>query len=98
MIKIYGNKNAKNLVISWGSNKTAILDAIDAIDESIENPSKGNWKFLQVLYMKPMSDEIKKEIENANKVILIEQNVTGQLGRLIREKTGIKIEKRIIKI
>src|SRR3989344_1567878 len=97
MIKIYGNKNAKNLVISWGSNKTAILDAIDAIDESIENPSKGNWKFLQVLYMKPMSDEIKKEIENANKVILIEQNVTGQLGRLIREKTGIKIENRILK-
>jgi 2-oxoglutarate ferredoxin oxidoreductase subunit alpha len=97
MIKIYGNKSAKNLIISWGSNKTAILDALDAIDGSIENPSHGNWKFLQVLYMKPMSDEIKKEIENANKVILIEQNVTGQLGRLIREKTGIKIKNRILK-
>ncbi len=97
MIKIYGNKNAKNLIISWGSNKTAILDALDSIDESIANPSRGNWKFLQVLYMKPMSDEIKKEIENANKVILIEQNVTGQLGRLIREKTGIKIKNRILK-
>ncbi|MDD5193988.1 MAG: 2-oxoacid:acceptor oxidoreductase family protein [Candidatus Nanoarchaeia archaeon] len=97
MIKTYGNKNAKNLIIGWGSTKTAILDAIDSIDESIENPSKGNWKFLQVLYMKPMSDEIKKEIEKADKVILIEQNVTGQLGRLIREKTGIKIKNRILK-
>jgi len=34
--------------------------------------------------------EALKEIEKADKVILIEQNVTGQLGRLIREKTGIK--------
>jgi len=97
MIKIFGNKNAKNLVIGWGSSKTAILDALDEIDGSIKNPGKGNWKFLQVIYMKPLSDEIKKEIEKSNKVILVEQNVTGQLGRLIREKTGIAIKNRILK-
>ncbi len=96
MIKIYGNKNSKNLIIGWGSTKTVILDALDSIDKSIET-GKGDWKFLQVLYMKPMSNEIKKEIEKADKVILIENNVTGQLGRLIREKTGIKIENRILK-
>jgi len=52
---------------------------------------------LQVLYMKPLSNEIKKEIEKADKVVLVEQNVTGQLGRLIREKTGIAIKNRILK-
>ncbi|MEK6945797.1 MAG: 2-oxoacid:acceptor oxidoreductase family protein [Nanoarchaeota archaeon] len=87
MIKIHGNKNSKNLIIGWGSTRGAILDAIKGLD----------FKFLQVIYMKPLSDEIKKEIQKAKKVILIEQNVTGQLGRLIREKTGIKIEKRILK-
>jgi 2-oxoglutarate ferredoxin oxidoreductase subunit alpha len=97
MIKIYGNKNAKNLIIGWGSTKTVILDALDAIDGSIENPLKGKYKFLQVLYMKPISDEIKKEIEKASKVILVENNVTGQLGRLIREKTGIAIKNKILK-
>ncbi len=96
MIKTYGNPNAKNLVVGWGSTKTVILDAIDAIDDSIKN-NKGDWKFLQVLYMNPLSDQIKKEIEKAEKVILIEQNVTGQLGKLIREKTGIKIENKILK-
>ena len=101
MIKIYGNKNAKNLIIGWGSTKTVILDASDAIDDSIKKI--GNYKFLQVLYLKPLSDEIKTEIEKTmkagGKVILIENNVTGQLGRLIREKTGIKIpiENRILK-
>ena len=87
MIKIFGNKNSKNLIIGWGSTKTVILDAIERLD----------YKFLQVLYMKPMSDEIEKEIQKAKKVIIVENNVTGQLGRLIREKSGLKIENRILK-
>jgi len=87
MIKIYGNKNAENLIIGWGSTKTVILDAMDW----------EKYKFLQVLYLKPLSDEIKKEIKRAKKVILVENNLTGQLGRLIREKTGLKIENRILK-
>lgn len=96
MIKIYGNLNAKNLIIGWGSTKTVILDALDSIDGSIET-GKGNYKFLQVLYMKPVSDEIKKEMLKARKIILIENNVTGQLGRLLREKTGMIIKNRILK-
>ena len=44
-----------------------------------------------------MSDEIRTEMEKAKKVILVEYNSTGQLGRLIREKTGMKIENRILK-
>lgn len=87
MIKMHGNMKSKNLVIGWGSTKGVILDAIEGQD----------FKFLQVLYLKPMSDEIKKEMEKAKNIILVEQNLTGQLGRLIREKTGIKIEKRILK-
>lgn len=96
MTKLYGNPKAKNLIIGWGSTKTVILDALDSIDDSVKS-GKGDYKFLQVLYMKPLSDEIKKEIEKADKVILIENNVTGQLGRLIREKTGISIKNRILK-
>lgn len=89
MIKIHGNKKSKNLVIGWGSTKCQILDAIQGLD----------CKFLQVIYLKPMSNKIKSEMQKADNIILIEQNTTGQLGRLLREKTGIKIEKnnRILK-
>ena len=87
MIKVYGKKDSKNLIMGWGSNKTVILDAIEGLD----------CKFLHVIYMKPMSDEIKKEIEKAKKVVIIESNVSGLLSRLIREKTGIKINQRILK-
>ncbi len=100
MIKMYGDSNAKNLIIGWGSTKTVILDALDSIDGSISS-GKGDYKFLQVLYMEPLSSEIEEEIrkvlDSDGKVILVEQNVTGQLGRLIREKTGIQIENRILK-
>ena len=75
------------MVIGWGSTSGAIKDAIKGLDV----------KFLQVLYMKPLSSKIKEEIEKADKVILIECNATGQLGRLIREKTGFKIKNRILK-
>ncbi len=91
MIKIHGNKKSKNLVIGWGSTKGAIIDAI--ADGNL------NCKFLQVLYLKPMSNKIKSEIQNAKNVYLIEYNSTGQLGRLLREKTGYKIpeKNRILK-
>jgi len=87
MTKIHGDKKSRNLIIGWGSTSGAIKDAIKNLDA----------KFLQVLYCKPLSPKIKEEIEAANKVILVECNVTGQLGRLIREKTGIKIQNRLLK-
>jgi len=100
MVKVYGNPNAKNLVIGWGSNKTVILDALDEIDGSIKT-GKGDYKFLQILYVKPLStkveEEIKKVLDNNGNVILVEQNVTGQLGNWIREKTGFKIDKKVLK-
>lgn len=81
--KIYGNKNSKNTVISWGSTKGAILDAIEDL----------NCEFLQILYLEPFSEKIKKEIEEKN-IILVENNSTGQLAELIAEKTGIIIDEK----
>ena len=79
---IYG-KDSKNIIVSWGSPTGAILDAIKDLDV----------KFLQVLYLEPFPKKIKKEIEGKN-IILVENNATGQLGRLIAEKTGVIIEEK----
>jgi 2-oxoglutarate ferredoxin oxidoreductase subunit alpha len=84
--KIYGKANSKNIVVGWGSTSGAILDSINDL----------NCKFLQVLYIEPFSDQIKKALENKN-IILIENNSTGQLGNLIREKTGIEIKNKILR-
>ena len=73
-------KNVKNIVVSYGSTKGAILDAVANLKLS----------FMQILYAEPFSKSVKKELEGKN-IILVENNATGQLGKLIAEKTGILI-------
>jgi len=82
MFKIYGKQDSKNLIVSYGSTKGAILDAIKDLD----------FKFLQILYIEPFSQKIKSELEKAKRIILIENSATGQLSEVIAEKTGIKIK------
>ncbi len=79
--KIYGNKQSKNIVVSWGSTKGAVLDTIEELD----------CAFLQIIYIEPFSEKIKNMLNGKN-IILVENNSTAQLGNLIAEKTGIFIE------
>lgn len=88
MIKIHGKKDSKNIILGWGSTKGAILDSIQGMDA----------KFIQILYLEPFPyEKIKKELEKAKKIIVIENNVSSPLSDLIREKTGIKIEDKILR-
>jgi 2-oxoglutarate/2-oxoacid ferredoxin oxidoreductase subunit alpha len=80
--KIYGIPSSKNVIVSYGSPKGAILDAIMDLD----------IKFIQVLHLEPFP-EIKNEIQNKN-VILVENNATGMFADLIAEKTGIFIDEK----
>jgi len=82
--KVYGKKNSKNVIVSWGSTKGAIIDAIQDKDTDA--------MFLQVLYIEPFP-EIGKELENKN-IILVENSATGQLKDVIAEKTGIFIPEK----
>jgi 2-oxoglutarate/2-oxoacid ferredoxin oxidoreductase subunit alpha len=84
--KIHGKEDSKNLIISTGSTKGVILDAIDNL----------NCKFLQIIYLEPFVDEIKEILNSAEKLIIIEENATGQLRDLIRKNTGIKIKNQIL--
>jgi len=81
-VKMHGKKNSENIVISWGSTKGAILDAIKDLDV----------KFIQILYVEPFP-EIKKELEGKN-VILVENSATGMLGDVVAEKTRVFIESK----
>lgn len=88
MIKVYGNDKSKNLILSWGSTKGAILDALNEVDA----------KFVQVLYMNPFpTKQISEEIKNAKKVIVVENNSESPLSRLIAEKTGVILENKILR-
>jgi 2-oxoglutarate/2-oxoacid ferredoxin oxidoreductase subunit alpha len=85
--KIYGDRKSKNIVLSYGSTKGAILDSIKDLD----------CKFIQILYIEPFPKEIEKELGKAKKIVLVENSATGMLADVVREKTGIEIQDRILR-
>jgi 2-oxoglutarate ferredoxin oxidoreductase subunit alpha len=84
--KIYGK--GKNLIVGWGSTKGAIIDALKKLED---------FRFLQIYYLSPFPKEIKKYLEDAKNVFIIENNATSLLSNVIAENIGIKIENKILK-
>jgi 2-oxoglutarate ferredoxin oxidoreductase subunit alpha len=85
--------NAKNVIISWGSTKGAILEAIEKLSE------EGNkFRFIQVRLLHPFPTQtVKKFLVDANQVIDVEMNYTSQLASLVQQNTGTKIDYKIVK-
>ena len=91
---LHGPEQADATIVSWGSTKGAIIDAMRVLDEDLG--IKVN--FLQIRLMRPFpAEDISAMLAGASKLILIEDNYSGQLGELIREKTGIDIESKVLK-
>ena len=86
---IFLTGKGKNLIISWGSTKGAIVDALSELK---------NFKFLQISYLLPFpKEEVIREIKKSKKVILIENSATGLLGDVIAEQTGFIVKNKILK-
>ncbi len=87
--KLFGPKRAKLTLVSWGSNKGIILDAIEGIS---------GVNFLHLNWLCPFpTKEVKKILKGAKKIVAIENNFTGQMTGLIKEKTGIEISDKLLK-
>ena len=92
-IKFYGDKNAENIVVSWGSPKGAIIEAINMLkDEGY------NLGFAQVRLILPFpSEQIKQLLEGKKRIIDVEDNHNAQLAGVITENTEIKPTHCILK-
>ena len=87
---IYGPENADITIVSWGSNKGSIVEALKSFS---------NVNYVHVTWMNPLPVGFLTTIlSKAKHVIDIECNYTGQLADLIREKTGINIEDKYLKV
>jgi len=92
-MNFYGDKNAENVVVSWGSPKGAIIEAINML--------KGeglSLSFLQMRMLHPLPvEEVKRVLKGKKRIIDVEDNYTGQLGGIIKEKTGISPDYYVLK-
>jgi 2-oxoglutarate ferredoxin oxidoreductase subunit alpha len=92
-VKMFGDKNADVTIVTWGSPKGAIIDALPKLQKA---GIKAN--LLQVHLIWPFPTEaVTKALKNAKLVIGVEMNYTAQLCTLIRRETGIEIKHRILK-
>ncbi|MDP3093888.1 MAG: 2-oxoacid:acceptor oxidoreductase subunit alpha [bacterium] len=91
--KVFGSKKAEIGFISWGSNKGSVLEA-----QKILKKEKIETKFLHLNFLNPFpAASAANFLKSCKKILLVEQNFTGQLGGLVQEKTGINIEDRLLK-
>ncbi len=89
-IKLHGPKDAELTVISWGSTKSAILEAISQVGEPVN--------FLQILYPSPFpAAAVQDVLQSSKRTLLIEGNKTAQLGGMIRANTGFSMDASYLK-
>ena len=85
-VNFFGDKDSENIVVSWGSPKGAIIEAINQL--KIEGLSLG---FIQVRMVHPLpSAYMKQMLQGKKRVIDVEDNFTAQLGGVITERTTIR--------
>ncbi len=82
--EVYGDKRGKRGIISWGSNKGQIREAIK---------NTTGIKFLHLSFLWPFPKrEVIRFLKSVNRAVVIEQNSTGQLKKLIKRETGVGLD------
>lgn len=90
MPTISGNAaHAETLLISWGSNRGVMDEAL----ETAGNRRCGSMHFSQVY---PINPEAGKLLEG-KRIVVLENNATGQFAGLLRRETGLSASKSILK-
>jgi len=92
-IKFYGPEEAQATIISWGSTKGPIREAMKLLK------SEGvAVNYMQILYLHPFpKGEVEKVLLRAKKTIVIEQNKTSQLSSLIRDHNLRRVDNKILR-
>jgi 2-oxoglutarate ferredoxin oxidoreductase subunit alpha len=88
--ELVGDEDYEYLIVCWGSNYHVVKEVI----ESIKDKKIAMLHFSQVF---PLDKDAVKYLENAKKVIDVENNATGQFARLFKAETGVSIDSKILK-
>jgi 2-oxoglutarate/2-oxoacid ferredoxin oxidoreductase subunit alpha len=92
-VNFFGPERADITVVSWGSTKGAVLDAIEWLEK---DGIKVN--FLQIRLINPFPTEyVTKILSKAKKIVGVEMNYSAQLIGILRERTCIPVKQVVVK-
>ncbi len=90
---VYGDEDAEYVVLSWGSTKGAILEAMEKL--------KGEGyklKFIQVKLLNPFPRDLVIDMLGSSKYLIdVEQNKTGQFGMILKREILRDIDYYVLK-
>jgi 2-oxoglutarate ferredoxin oxidoreductase subunit alpha len=89
----YGPADSELTLVGWGSTYGALREAVDRLNAQGESVN-----LLHFTDIYPIDEErLGAELERARRIVVVEQNYTGQLARVLRSFTGRKADWRINK-
>jgi len=92
--KLVGPENAAVTLVGWGSTEGVIREAVEKL--AAEEGIVANQ--LAVKWIVPFhADEIMRILSRSKKVIIVENNYSGQFARYLRSETGIAAQGHIRK-
>ena len=91
MPEIFGDeKKAETVIVSWGSNKGAIIDAMKMTGKKIA--------YVHFNHIYPLDKaKLAKLFKSDKKYLLIENNHDGQLGKLLHQEIGVEFADKLLK-
>ncbi|MEW6378551.1 MAG: 2-oxoacid:acceptor oxidoreductase subunit alpha [bacterium] len=89
---IYGHLKAKNIIICWGSTWGIVHETMKKLHDEGEDVAM--LHFTQIWPFP--SRQVKDLLRDRDELICIENNATGQLASIIREKTGMAMDEKIL--
>ena len=88
--EVFGPDAYTILIVAWGSTVASIREALTVL----QNP---DIALLSCPQLYPLHSSIRGYLQQADRVIAIEGNQTGQFADLLQKETGIAVERRILK-
>ncbi len=92
-VNFFGDEDAPATIVSWGSPKGAILEAMERLAQE-------NYQinFLQIRVPNPLpKNYVAQVLGKARKKIAVEGNYSAQMAGIIREETGIPMDYFVLK-
>lgn len=90
-VQIEGDPGAEVTLVCFGATYGPALESIEWLRR--RNVSAN---LLHIKYLSPLQPGIRETLEKCRVPILVEGNITSQLGGLIAEKAGVEISKKVL--
>ena len=92
-LEVYGDKDASLVILSWGSNKGVIVDAVGTLQKE-NKPVRAIM--VKILWPFP-EQEIKALLDGNCRIVTMECNQTGQFSHLLQEQAALEPDHQLLK-